>query len=92
VKTNSTFGTTTSNLSLFVNTASGVVLNNGIKVTSADNIAKNGVVHIVDQVIGIPSIVTAALSNPNFSCIKTLPTSFEGHPKKSHLLGSRHFA
>jgi uncharacterized surface protein with fasciclin (FAS1) repeats len=69
VKTNATFGTTTSNLSLFVNTTSGVVLNNGIKVTSADIIAKNGVVHIVDQVIGIPSIVTAALSNPNFSTL-----------------------
>ena len=69
VKTNATFGTTTSNLSLFVNTASGVVLNDGIKVTSADNIAKNGVVHIVDKVIGIPSVVTAAVSNPNFSTL-----------------------
>lgn len=44
-----------SNLSINVNTASGVVINTVSKVIFADFKAPNGVVHIVDKVITIPT-------------------------------------
>ncbi|MCY7409130.1 MAG: fasciclin domain-containing protein [Chitinophagales bacterium] len=69
VKTLATFGATTSNLSLYVSTASGVTLNGISKVTTADVNASNGVIHIVDQVIGLPTVVTFAVSNPDFSSL-----------------------
>jgi uncharacterized surface protein with fasciclin (FAS1) repeats len=61
---------TTNNLSMFVNTAGGKVMLNGVAtVTTADIIASNGVVHVVDKVIGLPTIVTHALANPNFTSL-----------------------
>jgi uncharacterized surface protein with fasciclin (FAS1) repeats len=70
VKTQANFGTTTSNLSLFVqSSAGGVAINKDVKVTTADVLASNGVVHIVDKVIGLPTIVNHALNNPNFSIL-----------------------
>ncbi len=57
------------NLSLYVNTSSGVVLNGGPKVVTADVTASNGVVHVVDAVIGLPTVVTFAASNPEFSIL-----------------------
>lgn len=70
VKTLATYGTTNSNLSLLAqNNASGVSLNKDAKVTTADVIATNGVVHIVNKVIGLPTIVSHALNNPNFSTL-----------------------
>jgi hypothetical protein len=46
---------------MFVNTAGGKVMLNGVAtVTTADIIASNGVVH-GDKVIGLPTIVTHAL-------------------------------
>ncbi|HEX9980885.1 MAG TPA: fasciclin domain-containing protein [Flavobacterium sp.] len=61
-------------LSMFVNTSNGVVLNGGTsngggKVTSADIQASNGVIHIVDGVIGLPTVVNHAIANPNFSTL-----------------------
>jgi len=32
-------------------------------VTAADNVAANGVVHIVDAVIGLPTVVTFATAD-----------------------------
>ncbi len=69
VKTAATFGSTSSNLSLFVDVASGVKLNNFAAVTTADVAAENGTVHIINQVLTVPSVVTQALSNPNFSTL-----------------------
>lgn len=57
------------NLSLYVNTASGVILNGGAKVVTADVEASNGVIHVVDAVIAIPTVVTFAVSNPDFSIL-----------------------
>lgn len=56
-------------VSLYVNTASGVRLNGVSSVTSADNSASNGVIHIVDAVIPVPTIVDHALANSNFSIL-----------------------
>lgn len=57
------------NLSLFVDTANGVRINGVSTVTAADVPASNGVIHAVDTVIGIPTIVTQATANPDFSVL-----------------------
>ncbi|HBD26892.1 fasciclin domain-containing protein [Flavobacterium sp.] len=57
----------TNTLSMYINTSSGVRLNGVSSVVIADIGASNGVVHVVDAVIGLPTIVTHALANPNFS-------------------------
>ena len=75
VSTLATYGTTTNNLSMFINTTGGVRLNGVSSVTTADVMASNGVVHIVDAVIGLPTIVTHTLANPNFSSLKDALTS-----------------
>lgn len=59
----------TNNLSMYVNTASGVKLNGVATVTTADVMASNGVIHIVDKVIGLPTIVTHATANRNFTSL-----------------------
>lgn len=63
------FGTTDINLSLFMNTASGVSINGVSTVTTPDIEATNGVIHAVDGVIGIPTIVTQATANDDFSIL-----------------------
>ncbi|MGO4906431.1 fasciclin domain-containing protein [Flavobacterium sp. W20_MBD1_R3] len=60
---------TTNTLSMYVNTASGVKLNGIATVTSADIMASNGVIHIVDKVIDLPTVVTHAAANANFSSL-----------------------
>lgn len=69
VKTLATFSTTTSNISMYLSTASGVKINGGPTVINADVDANNGVVHVVDAVIGIPVVPTFAVVNPNFSTL-----------------------
>jgi uncharacterized surface protein with fasciclin (FAS1) repeats len=64
----STAGAGDRNLSLFVNTEGGVSVN-GVNVSGADNEASNGVVHIVDAVIGLPTIVDHAVNNPALSSL-----------------------
>ena len=59
---------TTNTLSMFINVSeSGVRINGVASVTAFDINANNGVVHVVDAVIGLPTIVIHALANPNFS-------------------------
>ena len=67
----------TNTLSMFINTVSGVRLNGVSSVTTADIIADNGVIHVVDAIIGLPTIVTHATANPNFSTLATLLTEQE---------------
>ncbi len=57
------------NLSMYINTASGVKINGISTVTKTDISASNGVIHKVDKVIGLPTVVTHALANPNFSSL-----------------------
>ncbi len=64
----------TNTLSMFINTASGVVINGGAAnggatVTTPDVTASNGVVHVVGNVIGLPTVVNHAIANPNFSTL-----------------------
>ena len=60
---------TTNTLSMYVNTSSGVKLNGVAKVITADIMATNGVIHVVDAVIGLPTIVDHAIANPNFTTL-----------------------
>ncbi|NHF58054.1 fasciclin domain-containing protein [Flavobacteriaceae bacterium TP-CH-4] len=56
-------------LSLYINTDDGVNLNGVSTVAIADIVATNGVIHAVDAVIDIPTVVTFALADPNFSTL-----------------------
>lgn len=60
---------TTNTLSMFIDLTSGVKLNGVSTVTAADIDASNGVIHKVNTVIDLPTIVTHATANPNFSIL-----------------------
>ncbi|WP_081997672.1 fasciclin domain-containing protein [Wocania ichthyoenteri] len=64
-----------SNLSLYYNTDNGVVFNGVSTVAAADVVASNGIIHAVDAVIGIPTVVTFAVADPNFSTLVTALTT-----------------
>jgi uncharacterized surface protein with fasciclin (FAS1) repeats len=78
-------GPSDTKLSMFVNTKSGVQLNGVAKVSKADVLASNGVIHIVDNVIGLPTIVTHATANPDFASLVGALTG-EGQPKFTEIL------
>lgn len=61
VSTAATESTTANPISLQVNIDNGVVLNNTVNVIQADIAADNGVIHEVDAVIGVPSVVDLAV-------------------------------
>lgn len=62
------------NLSLYINTDDGVTLNGTSSVAMADIVASNGVIHTVDAVIDLPTVVTFAAADPNFSTLVTALT------------------
>jgi len=57
------------NLSILIDTSSGVTLNGISNVATADIDASNGVIHIVDAVIGLPNIVDHAVANSDLSSL-----------------------
>ncbi|MEO1031652.1 MAG: fasciclin domain-containing protein [Bacteroidota bacterium] len=57
------------NLSLYFNTTSGVVLNGQSTVSNPDLTATNGVIHVVNTVIDLPTIATFATSNDALSVL-----------------------
>jgi uncharacterized surface protein with fasciclin (FAS1) repeats len=69
VNTLATYDATNLNLSMFINTAGGVEINGVSSVVLPDVEATNGVVHIVDAVIGLPTVVTFALADPTFDIL-----------------------
>jgi len=68
INSSSTAGVDGKALSLYIDTSSGVKIN-GATVTAADVEASNGVVHIVDKVIGLPNVVDHALFNPGLTSL-----------------------
>lgn len=54
------------NLSLYVSTEDGVVLNGQSTVTTADITTDNGIIHAVNAVIALPTISTFLTIDPNF--------------------------
>ena len=56
-------------MSIFIDTSNGVKFNGLSSVSAADISADNGIVHVVDAVIGLPSVVTFAVADPTFSTL-----------------------
>lgn len=61
-------------ISMYLEKGSGVDINGGktnggATVTTADIEASNGVIHVVDGVVGLPTIVNHAVANKNFSTL-----------------------
>jgi transforming growth factor-beta-induced protein len=67
---------------VYINTDNGVTISGNSTVTTADIDASNGTIHIVDEVINIPTVVTQATSNDGFSSLvaaltrSDLPTDY----------------
>lgn len=57
------------NVDLYIDISSGVKINKDVTVTTADVLAKNGVIHIVDKVILPTDVVDIALNNANFTSL-----------------------
>jgi len=56
-------------LSLYFDASNGVSFNGISNVSTADVATTNGTVHIVDAVIGLPTVVTFATADSNFSSL-----------------------
>jgi uncharacterized surface protein with fasciclin (FAS1) repeats len=69
IETLSTATPNMANINMYVNTTGGVTINGVAEVTDADNIVDNGVIHLVDNVIGLPTVVTFATADPTFSTL-----------------------
>ncbi|KQC29478.1 fasciclin domain-containing protein [Flagellimonas eckloniae] len=71
---------TDENLSLYINTDDDKVTLNGVsEVAIADIVASNGVIHAVDAVIDLPTVVTFAVADPTFApLVEALTTATPG--------------
>lgn len=56
-------------MDIYINTTSGVKINNSASVTLADVVGTNGVIHVIDKVLLPTSVVGIALNNSNFSIL-----------------------
>jgi uncharacterized surface protein with fasciclin (FAS1) repeats len=56
-------------MSIYIDTSNGVRFNGVSSVSTADVTASNGVVHVVDAVIGLPDVVTFATADPTFTSL-----------------------
>jgi uncharacterized surface protein with fasciclin (FAS1) repeats len=67
---NTVSGTNTMSMYIDVNPLTKEVMINGVaKVETTNIIATNGVIHVVDKVINLPTIVTHATANKNFTSL-----------------------
>ena len=69
LSTSATEASTSNPLSAYVDLSSGVKINGVSTVEEADLEASNGVIHAVDAVIGLPTVVTHALANAGFTSL-----------------------
>ncbi|MFN8237337.1 MAG: fasciclin domain-containing protein [Chitinophagales bacterium] len=69
VKTIGKYGSTDSYIDMYLSKTTGVKINGESNVTTADVEASNGVVHVVDKVIALPTVVTFATADPTFSTL-----------------------
>ncbi len=67
------------NLSIYFNTSAGVTFNGTSNVSRPDLRASNGVIHIVEAIVPLPSVVTFVTTDPNFSSLASALTS-DGQP------------
>lgn len=66
-------------MSLYYNTDSGVVFNNLSTVNTANVEATNGIIHVVDKVITLPSIVDHTVANADFSNLVAALSAADGN-------------
>ncbi|MFC7444433.1 Secreted and surface protein [Mesoflavibacter sp. HG96] len=71
-------GPANSNISLKFDATNGVMFNSASEVTIPDVMASNGIVHVVDQVITLPTVVDHAVNNSNFSSLVAALGAAEG--------------
>lgn len=64
-----TYADTNNNLSIYINTTDGVSFNGISDVITADVVASNGVVHIINTVITLPDVTTFATADATFSSL-----------------------
>ncbi len=65
-----------------------VVINGGVTVTTPDAFdANNGIIHAIEEVIGLPTIVTFATADPNFSTLVSALTSLTPATDFASILG-----
>jgi uncharacterized surface protein with fasciclin (FAS1) repeats len=57
------------NLSMYIDTSDGVMINGVSNVVTADVEVDNGIIHAVDAVIGLPDITTFAMADPTFDTL-----------------------
>ncbi len=62
---------------MYLDTSNGVVINGNAAVINADIDADNGVIHAVNSVISLPTVVTFATADPNFSSLVSALTREE---------------
>ncbi len=76
------FVETTSRAGLRVDVNGGVQLDQRVNVTTADIIAKNGVIHIIDGVLLPPTnnVLTGVLTDPELSTLAAAAAAVEGLP------------
>jgi uncharacterized surface protein with fasciclin (FAS1) repeats len=83
VKTFAQYNNSSTTLSMYVRTVGGVKINggselvgtNGANVTSADMLANNGILHVVDKVLLPQTILNHAVANPSLTQLVSLVTS-----------------
>jgi transforming growth factor-beta-induced protein len=56
-------------MDIYINTASGVKINNSASVVLADVVGTNGVIHVIDKVLLPPTVVGIAVNNSAFSTL-----------------------
>jgi len=71
---------------LYFNVDGDVTFNGISNVTTADVVGTNGVIHAVDAVIGLPTIVDFALANPNLSSLVAALTSADSQDPSPNLI------
>ena len=69
IESMATGGASDDNLSMYISTEDGVMINGVATVEQANIEVDNGVIHAVDAVIGLPSVVTFALADPTFDTL-----------------------
>ena len=69
VKTMAEESSTSNKIDMFLNTTSGVEINGGTQVVTADILVDNGVIHAVNNVINLPTVVTFATADNTFSTL-----------------------
>ena len=77
---------TTNTLSMYIDLTSGVMINGGgtngganVVLTKANIVvASIGVIHVVDRVIAIPTLVNHVIANPDFDTLEAVLTSTGG--------------